>query len=76
MDGEEKKEKEEGSLTALGATGLLTQDIDMSITTLVESLNGFNELIQLKNLLIVCHIWVAGAIFLFNYYKHYVQITL
>ena len=38
--------------------------------------NGFNELIRLEMMWTVQHIWLVGASFAFNCYKHWEQILL
>ena len=78
-DGEgevEGYEEGEGTLCALGALELLTQDAEPSRTTLVDAHNGFNELIRLEMLWTVRHCCPAGARFTFNCYRHWAQLLL
>ena len=63
-------------LLLLEATGLLTQDADPDITTLIDSHNGFNELSLLAMLWTVRHRWPSGARFALNCYKHWAQLLL
>ena len=57
-------------------TGFLTQNAEPGHTTLVDTHNGFNELIHLEMIFTVCHCWQAGESFSLNYYKYWVQILL
>ena len=73
------KEEEEGgggNQRSLGALELLTQEADLSGTTIVDVHNGFNELSRLAMLWTVRHRWPAGAKFAFNCYKHWAQLLL
>ena len=65
-----------GGLMALEATELLTRDADPGVTTLVDSRNGFNELIRLAMLWTVHHFWPEGSRFAINCYRHWAQILL
>ena len=69
VDGDSDSEGEEGgggTQRALEALEFLTQEAELSRTTLVHSRNGFNELSLLAMLWTVRHLWPAGAIFAFN----------
>ena len=72
----EVEEEGDGTLRALGAIEFLTQDADLSRTTLVDASNGFNKLSSLAMLWTVRHRWPAGARFAFNCYKHWAQLLL
>ena len=61
---------------ALGALEFLTQDAELSGTTLVDAHNEFNELSRLAMLWTVQHCWPAGARFAFNCYRHWEQLLL
>ena len=68
MDIEEEREVEreveeegDGNQGALGALEFLTQDADLSGTTLIDSCNGFNELSFLIMMWTVWHCWPAGG---------------
>ena len=60
----------------LEATGLLTQDAEPGGKTIVDSCNGFNELIRLEMLWTVRHRWPEGTRFAFNCYRHWAQLLL
>ena len=76
-EGVGKGEKEgAGSLQALGALEFLTQDAELSETTLVDARNGFKELSWLAMLWTVRHRWPVGARFSFNCYRHWAQLLL
>ena len=62
----EGEEGSEGTQRALGALEFLTQDAEPSGTTLVDSRNGFNEMIRLAILWTVRHCCLEGARFAFN----------
>ena len=64
------------ALLVLLYTGLITQEVDPGGTSLVDSSNGFNELIHLEILWMVCHFWEAGTKFAFNCYNNYAQLIL
>ena len=79
MEVEEEGEGEEGvdgTLRALGALEFLTQDVELSGTTLVDACNEFNKLSHLVMLWTVRHFWPAGARFAFNCYRHWAQLLL
>ena len=65
-----------GGALALEATGLLTQNAEPGGTTIVDACNGFNKLSRLEMLWKVRHRWPAGARFVFNCYRHLVQLLL
>ena len=65
-----------GTQRALEALDLLTQEAEPSVTTLVDTCNGFNELIRLAMLWTVRHRWPVGTRFAFNCYKHWSQLLL
>ena len=46
----------------------------MGGTTLSDAQNGFNKLSRLEMLWNVCHHWPEGARFVFNLYKHWLQL--
>ena len=75
-EGSEGEEGCGGTLRALEALEFLTQEAELSGTTLVDVHNGFNELSRLAMLWTVRHRWPAGARFTFNFYKHWAQILL
>ena len=60
----------------MGGTGILNQEAEAVGTMLVDSCNGFNELIRLVMLWTVRHRWNTGDIFSFNCYKYWAQIIL
>ena len=60
----------------MGALEFLTQDVEQIWTTLIDACNGFNELIQLAMLGTVRHLWLAGARFAFNCYRHLAQLLI
>ena len=64
-------EEGDGTLTSLGALSFLTQDADLSGTTLVDARNGFNEMRRLAMLWTVQHRWTEGAKLAFNCYRHW-----
>ena len=71
LDRESEGEEEGGGTQqTLNALEFLTQEVEPSVTTLVDAHNGFNELSRLAMLWTVRHLWPAGAIFAFNCYKH------
>ena len=74
--GSEGEEGGGGTLRALEALELLTQEDEPSGTTLVDACNGFNELSRLAMLCTVRHRWPAGARFAFNCYKNWAQLLL
>ena len=63
--------REGGAQRALGALEFITQEADMSGTTLVDARNGFNKLSPLAILWTVRHRWPEGARFTFNCYMHW-----
>ena len=75
---EESEGEDEGGGTqrALEDLELFNQEAEPSVTTLVDSRNGFNELSRLAMLWTVRHRWLAGAIFAFNCYRHWAQFLL
>ena len=60
----------------LGTAGLLMQEADPCSRALVDSRNGFNELVCLEILWNVRHIWTEGVRSMFNCYKHLAQLIL
>ena len=66
----------EGNLRELEATGFLNWGADPSGITLVDARNGFNEMSRLEILQTVWHRWLAGAMFVFNFYRHWLQLLL
>ena len=74
VEGRTGEEEGGGTLRAMEALELLTQDAEPSGTTLVDALNGFNKLSRLAMLWTVRHRWPAGARFAFNCYKHWAQL--
>ena len=76
-DGEDKgKEGGEGTLRALEALDILTQDAEPRRTTLVDAHNGLNKLSPLAILLTVRHRCPAGTKFAFNCYRHWSQLLI
>ena len=71
-----REEGGDGTIRSLGALEFLTQESDLSGTTLVDARNGFNELSRLTMLWTVRHCWPAGARFAFNFYRHWAQLIL
>ena len=65
-----------GTLRALKALEFLTQEVELSGTTIVDARNGFNKLSRLEMLCTVQHRWPAGARFMFNCYKNWAQLLL
>ena len=81
MEVEEDRESEGedeggGTQQALESLEFLTQEAEMSGTTLIDARNGFNELRRLAMLWTVRHCWPAGARFAFNCYWHWAQLLL
>ena len=81
MEGEEERESEVeegcgGTQWALEALDFFTQEADPSGTTLVDVRNGFDKLSRLAMLWTVRHLWLTGARFEFNCYKHWAQLLL
>ena len=74
--GSEGEERGGRNQWALEALEVLTQDAELSGTTLVDARNGFNELSRLAILLTVQHRWPDGARFALNCYKHWAQLLL
>ena len=66
------EEESEGTLRALGAIEFLTQDAELSGTTLVDARIGFNELSRLAMLWDLWHRWPAGVTLASNCYTHLV----
>ena len=62
----EGSEVGDGTQRALRALDSLTQEAEPSGTTVVDARNGFNELSHLTMIWVVQHLWLTGAIFLFN----------
>ena len=75
-EGSEGEEGGGGTQRALEALEFLSQDVEPSVTTLVDACNGFNALSRLAMLWTVRHRWPAGARFAFNCYKHWAQLLL
>ena len=65
-----------GSLLALESIGLLTQDAETDIRTLVDACNDFNNLRHLGMLWKVHHHWPAGVRFALNCNMHWAQVLL
>ena len=61
---------------ALESTGLLNQEEKTEGTALAFSCNGFNKLIRLEMMCTVRNHWSSGARFMFNLFKHWVQLIL
>ena len=61
---------------ALEALEFLTQEEELSGTTLVDARNGFNQLSRLAMLWTVRYHWPVGARFSFNCYRHWEQLIL
>ena len=76
VEGSEGEEDGGGTLRALGALELLTQEAEPSGTTLVDARNEFNKLNRLAMLWTVHHRWATGVRFTFNCYKHWAQLLL
>ena len=79
VEEEGASEGEEGggeTLRALEDLEFLTQEAELSGTTLVDARNGFNELSRLAMLWTVQHCWPTGARFVFNCYMHWAQLLL
>ena len=72
----EGEEEGGGTLQALRALELLTQEAYQSGTTLVDAHNRFNEMSRLAMLWTVRHRLLAEARFAFNCYKHWEQLLL
>ena len=72
----EGEEEVDGNQGALGALEFLTQDADLSGTTLIDSCNGFKELSLLAMLWTVLHLWPEGVRYTFNCYRHGAKILL
>ena len=64
------KEGGDGTQRELGAPEFLTQDAELSRTTLIDAHNRFNKLSRLAMLWTVRHRWPAGVRFTFNSQKH------
>ena len=62
----EGKEGGDGTQRELGAPEFLTQDAELSGTTLIDARNRFNELSRLAMMWTVQHRWPTGARFAFN----------
>ena len=63
-------------MLALETAGLLNQDAETGITTLVDTRNGFNELIRLEMIWTVLHRRPTWARFTFNCYMDWTQLLL
>ena len=74
--GSKGKEGGDGTPRALGALEFITQDAEPIGTTLVDTRNGFNDMIRLAMLWNVWHLWTAGGRFAFNCYRHWAQLLL
>ena len=66
----------DGTLRALVAIEFLIQEVDLIGTKLADSYNGFNELSRLEIMWTVRHLWLAGAIFVLNFYSHWAQLLI
>ena len=66
----------EGVMLSLEATGILMQETEPVVTTLVDAHNGFNSPSRLAILWTVRHRWTATARFAFNFYKHWAQMII
>ena len=71
-----RKRKGGGGVLELEATGLLTQDAELGVPTLVDSHNGFNNLIHPEILWTVRHRWLSGERFTFNCCRRWAQLLL
>ena len=65
-----------GTQRALEALEFFTQEAELSVITLNDARNGFNELSRLAMLWTVQHRCPEGARFAFNCYKHWAQLLL
>ena len=65
-----------GGVLELEATGILTQDVELGGTTLVDAHNSFNELIRIVMLWTALHHCLEGARFTFNCYRHWALLFL
>ena len=65
-----------GTQRALVALELLTQDAELSRTTLIDTRYGFNELSHLPMLCNVWHRWSEEPRFAFNCYRHWEKLLL
>ena len=72
----EGKEEGMGTLQAQGSLEFLTQDAELSVTTLVDDRNGFNKMSRLAIIWTVRHRWPAGERFAFNFCRHWAQLLL
>ena len=54
----------------MGALEFLTQDAELSGTTIGDARNGFNELSRLEMLCTVRHHWPEGMRFVLSCYRH------
>ena len=70
----EGEEGDDGTIRALGAIEFLTPEADLSVTTLVDACNGFNELSRLATLWTVQHRWLEEKRFTLNRYRHWAQL--
>ena len=59
---------------ALVSLEFLSKEAETRGTMLVDARNGFNEMIRLSIMWTVQHRWPAGARFVFNCYRHWVQL--
>ena len=75
VTGEEEGDGD-GTLMVLGSTGFLTQEAELSGTTLIYVCNGLNKISRLVILLTFWHRWTVGARFALNFYKHWAEIIL
>ena len=66
----------EDALLEAHITGSLTQEELTGGTTLIDKHNGSNEMIHLSMLWMLCHHWMAGTRFAFNFYKNWTQLLL
>ena len=66
----------EKTLMTLGATGLPMQEADPGWTALIDTCNGFNKLNLLTMMWNVRNFCPEGTRFVFNCYKHWLQVLL
>ena len=59
---------------AMEVTGILTQEGYPSRKTFVDARNEFNELSRLEMMWTVLYLWLEGARFAFNCYRHWAQL--
>ena len=74
VEGDRRSEGEEeggGTQRALGDLEFLTQESEMSRTTIIDARNELNELSRLAMMWTVRHRWPVGARFTFNCYRRW-----